>query len=725
MRQLDPLAKKGMRIRMIHMDDERPVDEGMEGTIRNVDDMGTIHVTWDDGRTLGVVPNVDEYELLPSEEDQIDFDVFEDSAESLIKKISKKPMSSSIDKTFKKAYTKNDLKVESDEIEGGVADGMTIKDIAKKHNVPIGDIKKELKIGTKIELEHTDSRKKAKEIAMDHLAEFPDYYSNEEHGLVASEKKLEKDKDVDLEETTTAGAAGAYNAPLFGKPTTIKKPKTKKTSSKIITKGDLKNPLGKIYSFKPKTESKVFKVGDLLSEISSTHASKLRAAEGTYDGDPWVGKKGWMRKDELAWEGGKIADILAKLDINWNDTNLSLTDKETDAINEVSIFKRKKKIKSFQDYNDYINGIDTTITVYEKGDKFLVTRRGDYEEYVIRTFSKDNYSVEEVLDIVSDMSNEDKFRTEPEHFTHIDEGLFSRKKEIKSFQDYNDYINGIDTTITVYQKGNKFLVTRRGDEEYVIKTFDNVEDALRFASDMSNEEKFRTEPEHFTSTLDESKKKKESPIHKKKWERCVKDVEKKNKENKTDYNPYAVCTASIGYEGSIKKPHRRKDKEDIEETTTFSSVFGSGYPVTPFMFAKKGKHIPSKKPIWKGGKIVQKTTKADLLDEINKVKWVKGGKYVKIKDRCAKYNNKPWCSQGAIDNPLELSDTTFENIKKVSKKMNISEGDILDKIKAKLKGVSKKQMEYNKEHGLPIWWQGSKEGFYEYMEPRKNYTGSN
>ncbi len=657
-KNIDPSAKKGMRIRMIHMDDERPVDEGLEGTIEKIDDLGTLHVKWDNGRRLGVIPNEDKYELLPPEEDQIDLDVFEDSAERLMKKISKNPISGSIDKTFKKAHTKNNLKAESEnDLKGGVADGMTIKDIAKKHNVPIGDIKKELKIGTKIELEHTDSRKKAKEIVMDHLVEFPDYYSNEEHGLVASEKKLEKDKDVDLEETTTAGAAGAYNAPLFGKPTTIKKPKTKKTSSNIITKGDLKNPLGKIYSFKPKTESKVFKVGDLLSEISSTHASKLRAAEGTYDGDPWVGKKGWLRKDELVWKGGEIADILAKLDINWNDTNLSLTDKETDAINEVSIFKRKKKIKSFQDYNDYINGIDTTITVYEKGGKFLVTRRGDYEEYVIKTFSKDNYSVEEVLDIVSDMSNEDKFRTEPEHFT---------------------------------------------------------------------------------STLDESKKKKESPIHKKKWERCVKDVEKKNKENKTDYNPYAVCTKSIGYEGSIKKPHRRKDKEDIEETTTFSSVFGSGYPVTPFMFAKKGKHIPSKKPIWKGGKIVQKAnkadllgesnkkfSKADLLDEVNKVKWVKGGKYVKIKDRCAKYNNKPWCSQGAIDNPLQLSDTVFENIEKVSKKTGVSEEKIYDKIKAKLKGVSKEQMEYNKEHGLPIWWQGSKEGFYEKMEPSKNNVGSN
>ena len=49
--------------------------------------------------------------------------------------------------------------------------------------------------------------------------------------------------------------------------------------------------------------------------------------------------------------------------------------------------------------------------------------------------------------------------------------------------------------------------------------------------------------------------------------------------------------------------------------------------------------------------------------------------------------------------------------------MNISEGEILDRIKAKLRGISKEQMEYNKKHGLPIWWQGSKEGFYDYMEP--------
>ena len=33
-----------------------------------------------------------------------------------------------------------------------------------------------------------------------------------------------------------------------------------------------------------------------------------------------------------------------------------------------------------------------------------------------------------------------------------------------------------------------------------------------------------------------------------KFERCVKDVKKKNKENGTDYNPYAVCHASLKYD---------------------------------------------------------------------------------------------------------------------------------------------------------------------------------
>jgi len=47
------------------------------------------------------------------------------------------------------------------------------------------------------------------------------------------------------------------------------------------------------------------------------------------------------------------------------------------------------------------------------------------------------------------------------------------------------------------------------------------------------------------------------------------------------------------------------------------------------------------------------------------------------------------------------------------------------KMKLKLKGVSEEQLQYNIENGLPWDWNGSKEGFYEKMEPRKNYSGSN
>lgn len=49
--------------------------------------------------------------------------------------------------------------------------------------------RKELKIGTRIEMEHTNSRKRARNIAKDHLREFPNYYSV---GLIPMERKLKK-----------------------------------------------------------------------------------------------------------------------------------------------------------------------------------------------------------------------------------------------------------------------------------------------------------------------------------------------------------------------------------------------------------------------------------------------------------------------------------------------------------------------------------------------------
>ncbi len=47
------------------------------------------------------------------------------------------------------------------------------------------------------------------------------------------------------------------------------------------------------------------------------------------------------------------------------------------------------------------------------------------------------------------------------------------------------------------------------------------------------------------------------------------------------------------------------------------------------------------------------------------------------------------------------------------------------KVKKKLKGVSDEQLDYNMKNNLPWDWKGSKEGFYEKMEPRKRNSGSN
>lgn len=55
---------KGMRVEMVEMDDPQPIERGTRGTIEFVDDMGTIHVKWDNGRTLGLVPDVDEFKII-------------------------------------------------------------------------------------------------------------------------------------------------------------------------------------------------------------------------------------------------------------------------------------------------------------------------------------------------------------------------------------------------------------------------------------------------------------------------------------------------------------------------------------------------------------------------------------------------------------------------------------------------------------------------------------
>ena len=63
-------------------------------------------------------------------------------------------------------------------LNGGLADGYSIQDIADKHAFEVSNIQAELEVGIEVEMEHTDDRNKAEEIALDHLYEDPCYYSH-------------------------------------------------------------------------------------------------------------------------------------------------------------------------------------------------------------------------------------------------------------------------------------------------------------------------------------------------------------------------------------------------------------------------------------------------------------------------------------------------------------------------------------------------------------------
>lgn len=42
-------------------DDPNPIDPGTKGTVRRVDDAGTVHCVFENGRVLGLIPGVDSF----------------------------------------------------------------------------------------------------------------------------------------------------------------------------------------------------------------------------------------------------------------------------------------------------------------------------------------------------------------------------------------------------------------------------------------------------------------------------------------------------------------------------------------------------------------------------------------------------------------------------------------------------------------------------------------
>ena len=112
--------------------------------------------------------------------------------------------------------------VKEEEIEGGKAKDKSLMDLAKKHTKDrmtqkqsperiekmYDHLERQLKKGTKVEMEHTDNKKIAKEIAMDHLTEDPNYYNK-------LAKIHREGKKVEATEATGASSAGQYSQPAF------------------------------------------------------------------------------------------------------------------------------------------------------------------------------------------------------------------------------------------------------------------------------------------------------------------------------------------------------------------------------------------------------------------------------------------------------------------------------------------------------------------------------
>ena len=105
-----------------------------------------------------------------------------------------------VNKYLAALYANTDESVtEANTLKGGKADKLSLKQIADKFDVSIETIKSQIQKGIKVEMEHTDNKEKATEIATDHVSEFPDYYDR----LMKMEKKADKEwKTSDVTENT-------------------------------------------------------------------------------------------------------------------------------------------------------------------------------------------------------------------------------------------------------------------------------------------------------------------------------------------------------------------------------------------------------------------------------------------------------------------------------------------------------------------------------------------
>lgn len=65
--QIKERYPEGCRVKLVYTDDVQAPPKGTKGTVRMVDDMGTVHVDWDNGSSLGVCLEEDRIQKIKDE----------------------------------------------------------------------------------------------------------------------------------------------------------------------------------------------------------------------------------------------------------------------------------------------------------------------------------------------------------------------------------------------------------------------------------------------------------------------------------------------------------------------------------------------------------------------------------------------------------------------------------------------------------------------------------
>ena len=73
-KQLQSLRERypaGTKIRLNHMDDPyAPIPDGTVGEVQYVDDAGSIHMIWQNGRTLSLIDGVDDFTIITNDKEE-------------------------------------------------------------------------------------------------------------------------------------------------------------------------------------------------------------------------------------------------------------------------------------------------------------------------------------------------------------------------------------------------------------------------------------------------------------------------------------------------------------------------------------------------------------------------------------------------------------------------------------------------------------------------------